>query len=96
MNRRFVESQFEGKLDLEVEEGTKHKLYYVCDGEKKITRTQISRGRAYRELGDGILALIAEQLFLNLTEFKDAINCPMTKEHFQKIVIKRWSDKYQR
>jgi hypothetical protein len=96
MKRKFVESQFTGKLDLESEEGSNHKIFWVKEGNTKITRTQISRGKEYKELGDIILSLIARQLYLTLSQLKDALNCPMPKEKFYEIVSQKHREKYPR
>jgi hypothetical protein len=96
MNRRLVESRFTGKLNLEPDEGSRHKIYWVKDGDKKITRTQIPRGREYKELGNEILRRIADQLYLKLSELKDAVNCPISEEQFYEIVRQRHRERYQR
>jgi hypothetical protein len=92
MERRKIEGKFKNKLKLIPEEGERHRLYYVFDGEQEITRTQISR--THKTISETILKEIAGQLFLNLGELKDAINCPMTKEQFYSTVIERWREKY--
>ena len=96
MNRRLVESQFIRKLSLEPAEGTKHKFFWVKDGDIKITSTQISRGKEYKELGNEILSRIARQLYLTLSELKEAVNCPMSEERFYEIVRQRHREKYRR
>ena len=92
METKTVEAQFVNKLALVKEEGRKHSLYYVYDGEQSITRTQISRG--HKEISEDIFRKIAEQLFLKMSELRAAINCPMSKKDFYKIVIERWKEKY--
>ena len=96
MDRKFVDSQFTGKLELESDEGGKHKLFWVKEGDTKITRTQIPRGKEYKELGEEILSRIAHQLYLTLSELKDALNCPMPEEKFHEIVSQRHRERYRR
>jgi len=92
MERKKIEDQFKKKLNLIKENGKRHWLYYVSDGNQYIARTQISR--THKTISEAILNMIANQLFLNITELKDAINCPMTKEKFYSTIIKRWKEKY--
>ncbi|MDO9209966.1 MAG: hypothetical protein Q7V48_04350 [Deltaproteobacteria bacterium] len=92
MERRKIEDQFKKKLKLIREKGKKHWLYYVFDGRQYIARTQISR--THQTISENILGEIADQLFLNISELKDAINCPMTKEEFYSTIIRRVGEKF--
>ncbi len=63
-----------------------HKFFVYYIGEKK-TRifTKISHGKT--EISDPLISAMGKQVHLNKSEFIDLINCPLTKERYQKMMI---------
>lgn len=68
-------------------ENTHHEMYwYFYNGKKTSIRTRLSHG--YKEYSDNLLGLIARQLHLKKSELEDLIDCPLTKEQYEALLLK--------
>lgn len=71
------------------EERSKHTFYIlVTDGKKTPIHTKLSRGS--KEYSKKLLSFMREQLgFDNITELKDFIECPISKDEYVRILKER-------
>ncbi|MDR2427078.1 MAG: hypothetical protein LBD46_07895 [Endomicrobium sp.] len=59
-------------------------IYYSKDGKKTAVHTKISRGTKYKMLRDNLLAQMAKQCKLVKSDFKDLIDCPLSRDVYEK------------
>lgn len=68
-----------------VEEPGDHHFYCLhVDGKKTAIRTKLSRNK--QEVGDPLISAMSKQTHLNKKQFADLVNCPLSKEEYQKIL----------
>ena len=53
----------------------------------KITRITIPKGR--RRVGKGLFNVMAKQLKLSKQQFRDLIDCPLTRRDYEEILMKK-------
>ncbi|MDI9349347.1 MAG: hypothetical protein QM537_05035 [Candidatus Symbiobacter sp.] len=58
--------------------------YYTIDGRKTDILTKTSHGG--KDIQDDILSLMARQCKLSRKEFLDLIDCPLSREQYEKIL----------
>ena len=58
-------------------------IYYLQEGKKTSINTKISRGSKYKTLSDNLLALMAKQCKLAKSDFKDLIDCPLSRQGYE-------------
>lgn len=63
------------------------KYYLTLDGKKVGIHTFVSHGT--KEYGENLIGEMKKQLRLSKKEFIDLIDCPMTKEGYIRILIKK-------
>jgi hypothetical protein len=71
------------KLGFDIENKDDVWAYKRVDG-KLVVRTRRSHGR--QKMTGQIPNMIRQQMRLNQKQFKDAINCPLTREDYDKIL----------
>lgn len=70
------------------EDKTHHEMFWLyVDGRKTSVRTRLSHG--VREYGDGLLGPMAKQLRLRRKQLDDLIECPLTKDSYSELLLKR-------
>ena len=72
----------------EKREGSSHSVlfYRNTHGKKTGIRTVISRGKEYRSLGPSIMSIMADQCGLSNTQFRDFIDCTISKHEYDSLV----------
>ena len=86
LKSRDVDRALIGKLGLEKTE-THHHVYRLwLDGELVI-RTYVSHGQ--RDLSAYNISQMAKQMRLRPDEFMDAVNCPLSRDDYHRIVRER-------
>ena len=58
------------------------------DGKKSMAKTKTSHG-ASRTLGDELIARMAKQCFLTKQQFHDLIDCPLSREAYEAMLIEQ-------
>ena len=61
--------------------------YYTLDGQKTSVWTKTSHGSSYKTLGDQLVSLMAKQCGLNKCQFARFVECPLSREEFEKILV---------
>ncbi len=86
LKTRKVDRALVRKLGFEKTE-THHHVYRLWLEGKLVARTYISHGD--RGLSRFHISQMAKQMQLRKTEFVDAINCPLTREDYYRILRER-------
>lgn len=70
------------------QKNTDHEMFWLWVNDKKTSvRTRLSFGSKAKEYGDNLLGCMARQLKLPRAELDELIECPLSKEEYQKILI---------
>jgi hypothetical protein len=85
---RDVDRVLVGKFGFEKHD-THHHVYRLWLDGQLVARTFISHGE--RELGAFLADKMARQMQLRISEFDDAINCPLSQEAYYQILRQRLS-----
>lgn len=74
-----------------LDDGRDHRYYYhERNGRRTGVYTKVSTGSQYRTLHDSTLSKIKKQLRLSTSdELHDFVNCPMTLEMYNAILMQR-------
>ncbi|HEY63607.1 MAG TPA: hypothetical protein G4O02_03450 [Caldilineae bacterium] len=83
LKTRQVDHALVNKLGFEKTE-THHHVYRLWIGGKLVVRTYISHGG--RELSRYHVSQMAKQMRLRTAEFIDAVQCPLTREDYYRIL----------
>jgi hypothetical protein len=59
-------------------------VYHTLEGKKSSIRTKTSHTPKMKEINDGLLAQMAKQCGLNKQEFINLIDCPLSREQYEK------------
>ncbi len=62
-------------------------VFYTCAGKKTSVWTEISHGSSHRDLSESILHRMASQCRLSCREFRRLIECPMSREEYQELLV---------
>jgi hypothetical protein len=84
-NKHSIESGLRKKG---FEEGGGDHNYFVyrrSDGKKTLAKTKTSHG-GKDDIGDGLLGQMAQQCFLTKKQFFDLIDCPLSREEYEKLL----------
>ncbi len=73
----------EKKLDINFRKGKEFNGWYVLNG-KKTARITIPKGR--KPIPEKTYKSMAKQLKLNLAQFDDLLDCPLSSQEYLKIV----------
>lgn len=61
-------------------------VYRFTNGKISRSRTKVSRGTNYAEIGDSLIGPMAKQCGLSMNEFRELINCPLSRDSFEQII----------
>ena len=86
LKTRKVDRALVGKLGFEKTE-KHHLVYRLWLEDRLVARTYISHGE--RELSAFHVGQMARQMRLDTAEFVDAVNCPLTREGYHRILRQR-------
>jgi hypothetical protein len=86
LRTRSVDRALVGKLGFDKEESHHHVYRLWLDG-VLVARTYISHGG--RELSRYHVSQMARQMHLRTSEFLDAVNCPLSREEYERILRER-------
>jgi predicted deacetylase len=89
LRTRSVDRALVGKLGFEKTE-THHHVYRLWLDGVLVARTYISHGG--RELSQYHVNQMAKQMRLRASEFVDAVNCPLSREDYYRILRARVMD----
>ena len=89
LRTRDVERALVGKLGFQKSEGHHHVYRLWMEG-RLVARTYISHGG--RELSPYHVSHMARQMRLQPAEFVDAVNCPLSREDYCRILHERVLD----
>ena len=89
MKRRKIQSALEKKGFVEKGGRHKHFIYHTSDGIKTSVRTMISHGRGSADIDDGLLRIMASQCRLEKPEFEKLIECPLSREDYEKKLYEK-------
>lgn len=85
--RRYVESAL-CKKGFRRSNGRHRKfVFYTNRGKKTSVWTEVSRGSQHRDLSDFILHKMADQCRLSYPQFKRLIECPMSREEYEALLV---------
>jgi hypothetical protein len=88
-DKRKVEDALTGK-GFERKEGDHHFfIYMTTQGRKTSIRTKTSHTPKMKEIGDGILTQMAKQCHLNKQEFLSLVDCPLSREGYEALLVQR-------
>jgi len=59
-------------------------VYYSICGQKTSVFTKISYGSSHKDISDDNLARMAKQCRLSRAEFDDLLDCPLSREEFER------------
>jgi len=85
--RRDVEAALERKGFRRVETDHSTFIYYSQANRKSRVRTKTSHGSGHRDISDNLLSCMAKQCKLNNKQFQNLIECPLSTEEFEKILV---------
>lgn len=66
------------------EGGDHHYFVYYVDGKRTQVFTKTSRND--QDINDNLISMMAKQTHLSIKDFKDLINCPLSKECYKEIL----------
>ncbi len=61
--------------------------YHTLEGQKTSVWTKTSRGTSHKTLGDQLVSLMAKQCGLNKSQFTLFVECPLSRQEYEKILI---------
>ncbi len=88
---RDVDRALMGKLGFEKHD-THHHVYRLWLDGQLVARTFMSHGE--RELSQFLADKMAKQMRLRLSEFTDAVNCPLSQEAYYQLLRQHLSDEH--
>jgi len=87
IEKRDVETALEKKGFTLSEGDHSFFTYHTQAGQKTSVWTKTSHGVKFKTLGDTLVASMAKQCGLSNNQFKQLIECPLTREKLEKILI---------
>ena len=64
-------------------------IYYTLQGKKSSIRTKTSHTPKMKELSDALITQMAKQCCLNKQEFLNLVDCPLSREQYEKLLIEK-------
>jgi len=86
LDRRDVEAALEKKGFAPKEGDHSFFTYHTQGGQKTSVWTKTSHGTRYKDLGDALVSVMAKQCGLTNGQFKQLINCALTREKLEQIL----------
>ena len=59
-------------------------IYHTADGRKTLAKTKVSHSG--KDIADPILGMMARQCKLTATQFRDLVDCPLSREAYENIL----------
>lgn len=59
-------------------------IYHTTDGRKTIAKTKVSHSG--KDIADGILGMMARQCRLTVPQFRDLVDCPLSRDGYEAIL----------
>jgi predicted RNA binding protein YcfA (HicA-like mRNA interferase family) len=87
IRQQTVETSLERKGFLRSPGDHRFFTYYSKAGKKTIVFTKTSHGS--REIGDHLIAQMARQCKLNKGQFVDLIECPLSRDQYEDVLIEK-------
>ena len=84
---RSVKETCENKLEIEFRTTGKEFNGWFKQGERKICRITVPKGR--KPIGRGLYHSMATQLYLNNSQFDDFLDCPLIREDYEGILLEK-------
>ena len=84
-NTQDVKEKCESKLEIEFRTTGKEFNGWFRQGERKICRITVPKGR--KQIGRGLYHSMATQLYLTNSQFDDFLDCPLQRKGYEKILI---------
>lgn len=86
IDKRKVEHGLEAKGFVRTNRHHFFFTYYSLDGKKSPNFTKTSHTPSAKVLGDALINLMARQCKLSTAEFRDLIECPMSRVRYESIL----------
>ena len=59
-------------------------IYHTADGHKTLAKTKVSHSG--KDIADKILGMMARQCRLTVLQFRDLVDCPLSRESYEGIL----------
>lgn len=83
LDRRGVEASLLAKGFKKVEGDHSFFIFHDKTGRKSRVRTKTSHGTSSKQLDDSLVSLMARQCRLPIKDFRDLVNCPLSRETYE-------------
>lgn len=64
-------------------------IFHTSSGEKTKIFTKMSKGTSHKSISKNIFKLMAKQCYLSNAEFKDLLDCPLSREDYERLLKDR-------
>lgn len=71
------------------EESDKDHVYYWYYNDDKVTKIKTKVSHNAQDISDPLISLMARQLHLSNTEFKNLIQCTLSKEQYREVLFSK-------
>jgi hypothetical protein len=88
LERRDVETALQNKGFVLNSGDHSFSTYYTQTGQKTSVWTKTSHGSSHKTLGDYLLSKMAKQCCLTKGQFTQLVECPLTRDLFEDILLK--------
>jgi hypothetical protein len=88
LERRTVEASLEKKGFIPTERDHKVFIYWTVSGVKTSVWTKTSYGSGYKTISDNLVSDMAKQCGLKTGEFRRLVDCPLSREDYEAILVK--------
>lgn len=88
LERRDVETSLQKKGFVVSSGDHNFFIYLTRTGRKTSVWTKTSHGSGHKTLGDGLLSKMGKQCGLTKGEFTQLIECPLTRDEFEGLLVK--------
>ena len=82
--RRAVMASLERKGFVSAEGDHTYYIYHTVDGRKTLAKTKVSHSG--KDIADAILGMMARQCKLTTPQFRDLVDCPLSREGYEGIL----------
>jgi len=89
VKKRDVEASLELKGFKRVEGDHSFFIYYSEAHQKSRVRTRTSHGTGHKDISDNLVSSMAKQCKLTNKQFRDLIECPLSRAEFEKILVEK-------
>ena len=83
LDRRDVEASLLAKGFKKVEGDHSFFIFHDKTGKKSPVRTKTSHGTSSKQLDDSLVSMMAKQCRLTNKDFKDLVNCPLSRQAYE-------------